>query len=70
MSDGPTDAQMVEHLDGQVQTLLRENDRLRWALEEIIQAATPGSSPWVVIPDHLIEQARAALTSPIGKEWS
>lgn len=40
-----------------------EVDALRWALEEIIQHAEPGSPPWVVIPDHLIAQAKRALTS-------
>lgn len=29
MADGPSDAQMVEHLNEQVQTLLRENELLR-----------------------------------------
>lgn len=41
--------------------LVAENERLRWALEEIIQASTPGSPPWAVIPDDLIEKARKAL---------
>lgn len=40
-----------------------EVDALRWALEEIIQHAEPGSPPWAVIPDHLIEQAKRALSS-------
>ncbi len=41
-----------------------ENERLRWALEEIIQAAEPGLGSWVVIQDYLIEKARAALEPP------
>jgi hypothetical protein len=34
-SDGPTAEQEVEHLAGQCATLLRENERLRAALERI-----------------------------------
>jgi hypothetical protein len=47
-----------------------ENDRLRWALEEIIQSAdldiaTYGvpTSGWHCISTHLIDQARAALVA-------
>jgi len=39
------------------------DDRMRYALEEIIQAADlhRGTPPWVLIPDHLIEQAKRAV---------
>lgn len=38
-----------------------ENERLRAALEEIVQHAELGTPPWVLIPDHLIGRAKLAL---------
>ncbi len=36
-------------------------DPTRLVLEEILETAVPGSHPWAVIPQHLMENARAAL---------
>lgn len=44
--------------------LIQQNERLQEALEEIDQHASLGSPPWYVVPDHVIEKARAAIASP------
>lgn len=44
-----------------IEELEAENNLMREIIEEIIQAATPGSPPWAVIPDDLIEKAKGVI---------
>lgn len=45
----------------EIERLEADNDRLRLALEEIIQHADLDRSDWALVPHHLIENARKAL---------
>ena len=56
-SEGPTAEQEVEHLAGQCTTLLRENERMRAAIEGIVE--------WSVSHDDAKRRAQNALKQTV-----
>ena len=62
-SEGPTAEQEVEHLAGQCTTLLRENERLRAALNQFV-AACDTAPPTGLIRE--IGMARKAAGKALG----